>query len=269
MFFPIYNYIVIFGTFVYNRREELFIFTHIPRTGGTSFRFNLKSQNINKEILVEAHRKIFLNKKYTKPNLFFLQGHIPYGIHSCFSDDRDYKYITFVREPLERWKSFFNLDIKRKNKYLRKILWEKNSKGNILRFLEMCIYKDIHSNIMVKQLSGCEQYDNIDDSRGAWSYTWASRKEKYTHSQMMEMVDKAEYNIFNVYSFVGNINKYQESINSMCDLVGVRTFNINDLYKRPSFENVFVNLKSDKSMSLIKEINKYDIILYNRIKDKI
>jgi len=244
------------------------IFTHIPRTGGTSLRFHLKKEMKGKPILLEAHRKIFLNKKYNK-NLFFLQGHIPFGIHNCLGKKKEgCRYFTFLRDPIDRWKSFFYLDIKRGKKPLKKILWDKKSGGTIDGFLGYSLRREIHSNIMVKQLSGMEKYSNINEKKGLWSYTWASRKKKYTHEEMMEMVDRAEYNVLNTYYFVGLISNYQRDTNLFCSKLGLKGFDISTLYRRPSSKNK-VNFSEPRVVDTLEEINKYDIILYDRVKDKI
>lgn len=247
----------------------MFIFTHIPRTGGTSFRFHFKNE-VKKNIKIEAHKKYFLNKKYNiKNNIFYIQGHIPYGIHKYFNNinKKECKYITFLRDPIERWISFFNLEIDRKKnicKYMKKELWEQKAKKNINKFLKICIEKEIHSNIMVKQLSGLEKNKDIKDKKGVWAYTWASRGKKYTSDEMIKMMNKAEDNLLNNYSFIGDINNYQQDINKLCNIFEIKSFDIKKLYGRKGVKSRYDKyLKNNK---LVYELNKYDIELYKRLK---
>jgi len=246
----------------------MFIFTHVPRTGGTSFRFHFQNE-IKKNIKVEVHKKYFLNKKYNlKNNVFYIQGHIPYGIHKCFNNinEKECKYITFLRDPIDRWISFFNLEMNRKKKYMKEKLWKQKAKQNIDKFLKICIEKEIHSNIIVKQLSGLEKNKDIKDKKGVWAYTWASREKKYTNNEMIKMMNKAENNLLNNYFFIGYVDNYQEDINRLYNIFGVKSFNIKNLYGRKGVKGKYDKyLKNNK---LVYELNKYDIELYKRLHKK-
>ncbi|MFW6047530.1 MAG: hypothetical protein ACOCP4_07095 [Candidatus Woesearchaeota archaeon] len=86
-------------------------FLHISKTAGTSLDILVKLQYSKKEIHPWDNGKFHdLQKKYSQnilePQEFkILKGHFFYGIHRYLSNSDDYKYITFLRYPVERVKS--------------------------------------------------------------------------------------------------------------------------------------------------------------------
>lgn len=83
---------------------SLLLFTHIPKTGGTSFKESVIKPNIYPE-----HIYKFLGlRKFLSANLDefeYIEGHYPYGIH--FFTKRSCKYLTILREPLDHAISYY------------------------------------------------------------------------------------------------------------------------------------------------------------------
>ena len=84
--------------------EDLILFTHIPKTSGTSLLKELIEPNLSSD-------RIFYNGNIKKivPGLYrnyqLITGHFSYGMH--FFSPKKVKYITFLREPIERAISFY------------------------------------------------------------------------------------------------------------------------------------------------------------------
>lgn len=74
------------------------VFTHIPKTAGTSFK---------EEVIRNNYGSIFMYKgRKSLPHIFlkkppFITGHISYGFLERFMI-KNYEYLTFLRQPVER-----------------------------------------------------------------------------------------------------------------------------------------------------------------------
>jgi hypothetical protein len=100
-----------------------YFFLHIPKTAGTSFRGFLRS-NVDPQLLLfvypdKDHDHQDLPGNWVSFNSLcknseryqhkqYVLGHYHYGIHKYFSDiDNDFRYITFVRHPIDRAVSLY------------------------------------------------------------------------------------------------------------------------------------------------------------------
>jgi len=84
--------------------QELIIFTHIPKTSGVSFLKGVVEQNIDREKVYEYRRLPQFISSASK-GYDFVHGHVPYGAH--LFTQRPVKYITFLRDPVDRAISFY------------------------------------------------------------------------------------------------------------------------------------------------------------------
>ncbi|MEM3074529.1 MAG: sulfotransferase family 2 domain-containing protein [Candidatus Pacearchaeota archaeon] len=132
--------------FNWKRKEPLYIFIHVPKTGGTTIK-NIIYENFNKDeiifgysIIVDENfnrniinfnRKILNMKEEDKNKIKFILGHnIYYGIHKLFPN-REPRYFMFLRNPTLRAISGYNFAVfrskrEKKNSYNEIIL--KNGK---------------------------------------------------------------------------------------------------------------------------------------------
>lgn len=90
--------------------KRVLIFSHIPRTAGTTLRTIINQQHPCAVIhtLRDETDSIALFRKLPEDNrakIRVLQGHKPFGIHECLQVSAD--YITMLREPVDRVISFY------------------------------------------------------------------------------------------------------------------------------------------------------------------
>ena len=77
----------------------LTIFTHIPKTSGSSFACRLIHANVDESRILENPRFRSFRRLLTEQHLF-VTGHLAYGLH--WLTTRPCQYITFLRDPIER-----------------------------------------------------------------------------------------------------------------------------------------------------------------------
>jgi len=90
------------------------IFIHIPRTGGTTFTTTIRN-NVESQYLChyDAAKENFSHiahrvKPWSPHKDYWITGHVGYNVHSVLPHE-DYRYISIVRDPVDRVWSYFNL----------------------------------------------------------------------------------------------------------------------------------------------------------------
>ena len=236
----------------------MIIFTHIPRTSGKYIETCLFPKKFNK--VKKFHKKLMSIGKggiYTIGSNDILCGHIPYGIDKyIITPCNDFKYVVFLRDPIKRWISEFNHSIKFPSFVLP--IW-KRCKGR-KKFLKTCLTEERNTNIMTKQISGLEKFDNVIQDYKNYMYMWAARKCRYSDNEMQEMLDTAKRNLSERYDYVGITSSVYHK--KMC-----KHFRWN--YKKKSL----INVSSVSSISWLgyesrlEDLNYYDMQLFEFAKN--
>lgn len=99
--------------------DMIYIFLHMPKSAGTTFRYHIENNFPPDEIAglyhTEGNRltrddvfaKISALSATQKQKLRVVYGHeVYYGVHALF--DRPCRYVTFLRDPIEKTISFYN-----------------------------------------------------------------------------------------------------------------------------------------------------------------
>ncbi len=80
------------------------IFTHVPKTSGTSMRKSLVEPNVG-AAAIYGYRGMRAFLRDGRPRKPFVWGHMPYGIHLLNGGEA--RYITFLRDPVDRAVSYY------------------------------------------------------------------------------------------------------------------------------------------------------------------
>lgn len=85
--------------------QPIVVFTHIPKTSGTSFRKSLVEPNVPAELIYPypGARRFLAERRRGRA---FIWGHVPYGVHVALR--REVRYVTFLRDPIDRAVSFYH-----------------------------------------------------------------------------------------------------------------------------------------------------------------
>ena len=166
------------------------LFLHIPKNGGMTVcslldRFYPRDRIFQIEVLDHTQLNVgeFLAlSQEEKDSLFVLQGHMLFGLHSQFSGVA--KYITFLRRPEERVVSFYYYVRNHMDHRLHRFV--EGGKLSIYDFVTQVDDGDVN-NCQIRWISGV---DGTED----------------------EMLEGALANIENHFSFVGVLERFDESL---------------------------------------------------------
>ncbi len=254
--------------------QELYVFSHIPKTAGSFFITNIKKSNPQHYLMHSSFSyfqpfknqhtgktDFYLGKEHyidyvkslspaQKNKIHCIAGHDAYyGIHTLF--DRPAKYITFVREPISRTISHYNyvrmlvgvLDKMRNKNHFHVMLNERIVEkfmidGKIPDFETWLHHVYKHHHIFYNTMSDYLQYLNfIDENRDESSFQDALKK----------------------FHFVGVTESFYPDADYLYHQLNVKT-SIGKGNTSPGYVNR--NSLSSDVINQIRDLNKDDLVLY-------
>ena len=245
--------------------KKTIIFLHIQKTSGST---------VNEMMRLQPN-KVFWYKRPGKPKPNFISGHVPFGIHKDLKL-REYSYFTFIRDPIERFKSQVYHGLRSK-KSLGNALIRRN--GGLKGLLEFCLKTQSSMDIMTKQLSGMDSKTNAKlwkwegnmtkkKDFGYWQvFGWSGRKSHYKEDEMEKMLEAAKSNLHQC-DFIGIQEKGSVEHNRLANFYGMRKPPKN-LHVRKSVRTEKLEWNEPEIIDMLNMLNRYDLELYKYVNDSL
>jgi hypothetical protein len=215
---------------------------HIPKCGGSTLHSILERFYKPEEIFdIEVIDHLRLNtddfialSSVEKERIRLLKGHMWFGLHEQFSSKSE--YISFMRNPVDRIISYYYY-VKRRPKHRLYQLGLFRDDLSLYDFVTTIDQKDVN-NGQIRFISGIDDQEEL-------------------------MLEKAMANIDQHFSFVGTLEKYNESLVALQKMYKWPTpyYKIaNRTINRPMQNDI-----DEKTISAIRELNHGDIALYEQV----
>jgi hypothetical protein len=229
------------------------IFLHIPKTAGTTFLDILKRNYRADEIFQVdglkpeiSFKSLFNSDQKERDKIKAICGHMTLNIHMSFK--QKFRYLTFLRNPVEQYISnyYYIKRIKVHNFYE-----EVNAMKSIGEFIDFS-YRMNWNNIQTRHLSGIAKnmtYSNIDFNKDGCKY-----------------LNIAKDNLNSLLDYVFITEEFDDALILIKHIIGWKHISYkkhNVTINRPKIEN-----HSEATIEAIKELQKFDIELYNMAKEK-
>jgi hypothetical protein len=226
-------------------RNYPIIFTHIPRSGGTTLARILETQYRSDEQFLfyvrekggntdEALTEFAGLPDERRKKLKLLFGHTSFGIHEGYES---YTYITLLRDPVERAVSYYYYIITQPGHYLHEMVLR--NRMRLEDFVASGMSTEL-DNIQTRQISGVK-----DVRYGKCTAT---------------MLDSAKLNLVRQYAICGITERFDESVLLMKRLFGWEYpfyLKRNVISAKPPIKEI-----PESTVEMIKRSNDLDVQLY-------
>jgi hypothetical protein len=169
----------------------MIIFTHVPKTSGTSFRKALVEPNIPPDRIYHyaGLRKFVADRAFGQAFVF---GHLPFGLHHLSRGET--RYITFIRDPVDRAVSFYHFVKDSDPALYRHPLRDDAEAFSLTEFYELRKYQ----NWQTRFLAGFRHH----------------RLYPHVASDAFDkaVLRRAEFNLMNRYFCYGVLERFEESL---------------------------------------------------------
>ena len=233
------------------------IFLHIPKTGGTTLHgllsrnFTEKEQHYVQPDVSRSRAELEQLPAAERAQLRLLHGHMAFGWHALLPTP--VTYCTFVREPVDRVVSHYNYVKYGSNHFLTDPIVSHNM--TITDYVKSGI-SDEANNGQVRLLSGIEELAQEPYGKSKISYG----------NNDLELLDRALAHIETHFSFVGLIERYDESVLLMKHIYHFR----HSLYRKSQVgkKNYRGDKPTERDIDVIKEYNQLDEQLYQCMRQR-
>lgn len=228
--------------------DRLVIFVHIPKTAGTSLRIIIE-RNFDKQAIftldgrdpqksIEQFNQL---SQEEKASFFLVQGHGEFGALENLPHQH-IKYITFVRDPVERVLSYYSYILS--DAFRR----PQAEKAESMSFKEYLLSKSDWQidNHQTRMIAG-----NVGPEYGACNE---------------EVLERAKDNIIKYFHFVGLAERFDQSVLAMSRSLGWKTpfyKSLNRTKKRITQDTIDEEMKT-----LIRNENRFDLQLYEFVSSR-
>ncbi|MEQ8563062.1 MAG: sulfotransferase family 2 domain-containing protein, partial [Cytophagales bacterium] len=176
-------------------RNNKYVFLHIPKTAGTTFRTRVLEVNFKGRIFIwPREREPFEHwndlEDGLKKKMLIISAHIPYGKVDFFGDKL--RYITFLRKPIERVVSLYHFMRRTPDHYL----YMKYHNLTIDEFFNEYQIGEVN-NAQMRQIAGPGTYNSFE-----------------------EMYDKAIDNVYNHFVHLGFTEDFDRSLQFFIEKYG-------------------------------------------------
>lgn len=239
--------------------QDTLIFLHIPKTAGTTINAILENNfpansrfYVNPNPIMESKAKLTSMDEESKYGIRLLYGHMGFGWHKLLPTKC--KYVTFLRDPVERVISHYNyvkfrLDHKH---YLRETV--EREKMGLSEYVSSGVCDEMN-NGQVRLLTGIE--DIVQEPYGKSKFEYGFNNREY--------LDLALKNLHEHFTFVGSQTTFDKSL--------ILLKYKHKLLKNINYKSRNVGTKryekvnpTENDLSIIRKYNSLDIELYNSIK---
>tara|TARA_B110000037_G_scaffold74060_1_gene88866 strand:+ start:122 stop:943 length:822 start_codon:yes stop_codon:yes gene_type:complete len=230
--------------FFRRKPKENIIFLHLPKAGGTTLRqifykqySHLKSNEIFTVNRTKETYKFLDLSDDEKNKIKLLVGHFPFGLHKSMNEYKTYKYISFLRNPINRTVSAYN--------------YAKTTKGHDY-------FKKINENKMSLE-------DYVDELSLPWLNNGQTKfiagMQDFKIDCTEEIFKIAIKNITQHFLYVGLLEKYDESLLILKNELSLQT----PYYSRKNETKTIKNEIGEDEKTKITQHNIFDIRLYEYV----
>lgn len=243
------------------KRKYLYIFHHLEKNGGSSFRKQFE-KNISRDNLLklDSYKPVFEDGNTKKAffkvqsskiarlsikrknKIWFIYGpFVAYGIHKHF--DKEARYIMFVRNPQKRAMSWYNYLVGRYKRDVAKGIKRELYQKQLLVNGRVPTFKKWLSKKYAKKDTGIE---TMDQHLKRWGYL-----DGKDLNGIRKMLDK--------FFFIGITGELSSDLRYLSTQLGFNKFFI----KRNVSKKLVTDVRDSKTRKILKQKNKVDELIFN------
>jgi hypothetical protein len=169
------------------------IFLHIPKSGGITFDSVLRRQYQNVYNMPVSNDKIDLERfselpEFEREGIDVLRGHFKFGVHRYFKPNQEIKYITLLRNPVDRVISNYYYILSQPKHYLYKEVT--NKRLSLKEYALSNIARDLDNGQLRQLISREVEINSCRD----------------------ELLDEAMNNLRTSFASFGILERYDETL---------------------------------------------------------